>query len=232
MKYNLFSYATSELSHSALWAWVLQCAESKSETYSIPRRVGEHFLKFVLDNPDLKIQKIDVNKEYTPKDQRDIRFDIYALINDSLLVVIENKVKAIPTKKQLNKYQSLLPSGIKTAKLALLNCNYDFGFKVPEGWFRIGLVDILGLLQQVPDVDSHDILSEYKCWLVNLKSHFEQLEENIWSNDIQAIKTSLKEPEGQWHFLQVMCQGFSGHQSHGVNRNGSPWTQFRFFGLD
>ncbi len=43
--YNLFSYATSELSHSALWAWILRCADSNDEKYKLPRRIALSFFK-------------------------------------------------------------------------------------------------------------------------------------------------------------------------------------------
>ncbi|MGH7646987.1 MAG: PD-(D/E)XK nuclease family protein, partial [Gemmatimonadaceae bacterium] len=101
--FNLFSFATGELSHSAFWAWVLQtlcpdCPRSLEAVQplakSLLRRIGA-----------AGIDLAEVKTEYSVKASPNAgRMDIVAFGKERDVVIIEHKVDAVPYLPQIERY--------------------------------------------------------------------------------------------------------------------------------
>ncbi|MFP4698551.1 MAG: PD-(D/E)XK nuclease family protein, partial [Eubacteriales bacterium] len=126
---NFFDFATKEISHSAFWAWVLNSI-GKEDDYYIPVQVGNSFIQTIFSKGLKvcdKINKVKVRTEYCPEGSNK-KIDILVNINDSTNIVIENKLNAIPSKQQLNKYYDLFGSN---TLFVFVNLGYDYDFQVP-----------------------------------------------------------------------------------------------------
>ena len=105
-KPNIYSFATSELSQDATLAYLLSWAKPEyRERYPVLNRLGEHLLRTLgeasaearsepnpLDNRAIQVLEVGT--------QRD-RMDVWAEINDSLILVIEDKTNTCEHSDQI-----------------------------------------------------------------------------------------------------------------------------------
>ncbi len=165
--YNL-SLANKELFHSNFIAWFGE----KYPTYFInlinkllPEKENDWFA----GNPD----KLIIKREYN-------HFDISVFNGEKLKLVIENKVKSVPTQKQLNEYQGSIKD--KNVALILLTMNEqlheltsDIGSK-DLNWKIVNYKNLSDCLSNVVEeaditVDYHkELLKDYCTYICNLQS--------------------------------------------------------------
>jgi hypothetical protein len=89
MKPNLFTLATKELSQDAVIAWLLQWADPSCRDYNSElQAVAESFLRELIslqsDVPD-SIDRVEAGRQWE-------NVDVWAEVNNSHLVIIEDKV--------------------------------------------------------------------------------------------------------------------------------------------
>ena len=56
---NIFNYAKKELSQDAVICWLLECCHSDDDKY---RQIGIDFVRFILDNENIKEKDIELEK--------------------------------------------------------------------------------------------------------------------------------------------------------------------------
>jgi hypothetical protein len=223
VRHNLFRFATSELSHSAFWAWIFQSLDSTDEKLKDVRQLASGFLNQIGVKTELK-SPIEVQTELTiSKGQR---IDIMVRDSTGVRIAIENKVSAIPTEDQLNKYLSTLEEETTALYPVLLSTSFDVDISIPVGWSKVTLEHLVPLSKRTPI--SHPLLSDYAEWLRTLSDYRANCERDSLGPDGSKRNAALKTAEGQWALMSYLTEGMAGIQYRGVNTSGRPWTQFRF----
>ncbi|MCE5278850.1 MAG: PD-(D/E)XK nuclease family protein [Planctomycetaceae bacterium] len=234
LRQNIFEHATSELSHSALWAWILSCAQSEEHDRRDVRRLAEAFLHHVGYSAPLP-RVTSVEREVTPRDGEKMRFDIVASLESGDTLLIENKVKALPDEAQLRSYAEHHPQStyvLLHAGFNSLRRSYEWK-RLGEValWKRIGIEGILEVIDSMEEPLSHSLLIDYDRWLRKLAARFEQLTVQALSNDVAEVNEALKSPQGQYAFVDNLCNDLDGVIQLGTS-SGRPWTEFAFLWLE
>lgn len=97
---NIFSYATSELSQDAMFAWLIQWADPKNKEYDVTlNKVAKDFIKLLM-NKDSKftIESVKVKRQWK-------NVDIVAEINSNSFLLIEDKTGTTIHDNQLERYK-------------------------------------------------------------------------------------------------------------------------------
>lgn len=225
---NLFEFAPRELSHSAFWAWVLDSLDSQEEDLRDVRDLGRELLQSVGASPP-KVS-IEVETEYSLPGEAG-RVDIYATIDDSEALLIENKVSDRPSVDQLRAYKA--SPDAEEAHFLLISTTYPTQnaakAEAEEPWTYLNAEDVLELLDEVNG--DYPILTDYHRWLTDEVSQRRVLEEKALDSDPELRMEGLRTVPGQWAFMWVVTEPFAetGRQyTHRNTTSGDPWTEFRF----
>ena len=165
IRYNLFNFAPSELSHSAFWAWVLQSLDANSiSELAGPQRIASKFVKRIGASESTLHFPVTVQTEVSYRKGKD-RIDILVTDSSNTRIVIENKVKEIPNRSQLDRYYATLKSKEENQYFVIMSTAFDNDVRgsVPQAWKYLGIDDLIDLV--MPDLDSHLLLSDYVSWL-------------------------------------------------------------------
>ena len=97
---NIFSFATSELSQDALFVWIMKWADPAfAESNPEMHKVGVKFVQLLLNKEaDFEIHSINVGRQWK-------NIDIWAEINENILLIIEDKVETSEHSNQLERYK-------------------------------------------------------------------------------------------------------------------------------
>jgi len=225
IRYNLFNLASYELSHSAFWGWILQCAEEEAASqHPGPHRVGCRFLEKA--GLGKVASPVSVEREVRLPGLRD-RLDIRFSDAKGHVLAVETKVSAIPDVDQANRY--LLALGT-AGRLVLLSSAFDLDVRtrLPRGCTYVGLEEMETLLG--PDAGSHPLLSDYSAWLADRRGERVRLAELALSSDESCRSVALATPEGQWSLMKALGAALrsSGSYYRSKNLSGVPWTQLCF----
>ena len=181
--YNL-SLVNKELFHSNFIAWF-------GKTYPA------HFIELIeilLDKKKwLDGDKFDIRREFN-------HFDISVFEGENLKLVIENKVKSIPTQNQLDEYKNKIKN--ENVQLILLTMNVQLHESTSEqdneniGWKIVNYRTLskgLELIKDKIDNDYHkELLADYCTYISNLESVIENYTNNGKYFDEEKY-TTLKE---------------------------------------
>jgi hypothetical protein len=98
---NIFSFATSELSQDAMFAWLIKWADPKYESAdSEMHRVAKDFLRMLLGkDASYEIRCVDVDRQWE-------NIDVWAEVNDDTFLVIEDKTNTSIHDDQLQRYRA------------------------------------------------------------------------------------------------------------------------------
>lgn len=107
---NIFSFATSELSQDAIFAWLISWADSKykqedSELHS----VAVQFLRLITNVSNLTVQTLNVGKQWK-------QIDIWAEINNEIFLTIEDKTGTTIHDNQLSRYRESVEKEYPSSK--------------------------------------------------------------------------------------------------------------------
>ena len=97
---NIFSFATSELSQDAMFAWLLSwSAPEYSAADPELHRIGENFVRLLTGKGvDFHVHSIDVGRQWE-------NIDIWAEINDNTFLIVEDKIGTSIHDDQLARYK-------------------------------------------------------------------------------------------------------------------------------
>ena len=96
---NIFSYATSELSQDAMFAWLLMWSAPKyAESDPELHRTGKQFVRLLAGkDADFQITSIEVGRQWEG-------IDIWAEVNENTVLIIEDKTGTSVHDNQLKRY--------------------------------------------------------------------------------------------------------------------------------
>ena len=127
----MFDFATKELSQDAFLAWLLQWAAPENAQYDpAMQKVGEDFAKMLLgkeEDAGFRVEKmvISLQREHV---------DVWAEINDTYIVIIEDKVGTNEHSGQLARYRKLAAKQCGSERD--LRCVYLKTGSVPQNALR------------------------------------------------------------------------------------------------
>ena len=152
------SLGSKELYHSNIWAWIIN-------------REHSFVNAFTIDVPtDLKL--IQVTRE---EKNRDLTLWYGKSSKREKAIVIENKLKAIPTKVQLGKYKEELKD---TFYKGILTGFIEPNFKLPEGWVFVSYSKLTNAMLEILEQSSDPTIKMNKA-IIN-----EYLDNNIKMGEI------------------------------------------------
>ncbi len=190
-KCNLFQYATRELSHSAVFAWLMSSLDPNNKGVDLGpvRNVAKTVLREVYekssgDRQDPRIPNVDnvtavtVVTEWSPPEESG-RMDVFVRLVDSDEVSfgmgVETKLTARRGRKQLSRYASALQNlpekgdlGVDDAILVYLKLGPRLDECLPPQSDVVGIYqeDFLGVFESCPgDWHSHPVLHDLHEWL-------------------------------------------------------------------
>lgn len=227
LHYNLFHFAPRELSHSAFWAWVLQCTDSEDPLLSAPKAVG----LALLDATNTPRPLSEVKVETEVKLRKAGRLDVVVTVDEGrATLVIENKVLSKPAVEQLDRYEEELRADARGGlSLAVMSTAFDEDvrdeIRSRADWQYLGIDTLCSILE--PHQHGHALLQHYASWLAARKRKREELARYALSADRDKRNEALGTAEGQWALMKALLP-VRGRQDRGTNVDGSPWTQFCF----
>lgn len=104
---NIFSFATSELSQDAMFAYLIKWADPKY--ISIDKEMfllGQSFLRLLAHNNDLTINSVEVGRQWK-------NIDIWVEINNDTILIIEDKTNTSIHDNQLDRYRAIIEEEYK-----------------------------------------------------------------------------------------------------------------------
>ena len=188
---NIFTFATSELSQDAMFAWLIQCADSNNRQSDIAiYKIAKSFVAMLLGSSINDNSIIKVRRQWND-------IDLCAEINEDTFLIIEDKTNTSIHDNQLERYKeivekeykgkrsNLLYIYIKTGNepLSVLKRINDLGYKTIS---RINIIDCLG------DYHGDNFL------LLNFIEHLKSIE--------KETKSYLELPYKKWSWYA--WQGF------------------------
>ena len=117
-KPNIFQIATKELSQDGFFTWLLQWADSTNAHYNQElHETAQKFIKLLLDKTnDWIITKVKAGRQWE-------NIDIWAEINDNILIIIEDKTNTHEHSNQLSRYKQYAQKWCKEKNRELI-CIY------------------------------------------------------------------------------------------------------------
>ena len=222
-KPNIFSFATSELSQDAMFAWLISwSAPEYAEADPELHHVGQNFVRLLAGkDSNFKIDSVDVGRQWE-------NIDIWAEINDNTFLIVEDKTGTSIHDDQLKRYKAsvereyagkrtdLCYAYVKTEEEpgSVLKCIEQYGFRT------INRAAILKCLDDYKGADS--LLISYREHLREIDARvnsFRSLSEQEWGWD--AWQGFYKELEQRieidsWGYVANPSGGFLGAWWHFV----------------
>lgn len=99
---NIFSFATSELSQDAMFAWLIKWADIKYKaTDPAIHDVAQDFVRLLIGNGNCEIQSVEVGRQWN-------NIDVWVKINDDTFLAIEDKKDTSIHGNQLERYKAFV----------------------------------------------------------------------------------------------------------------------------
>ena len=120
---NLFYHATKELSQDAFLCYVFSYFnEEYKNSYSEEHRFSKFFIKEILKRLDINIEpkKLEIKKQY-------LNIDIFLIVNDSIYIIIEDKIHATERYDQISDYKKKVFNECKVNEENIYSLYYKTG---------------------------------------------------------------------------------------------------------
>ncbi len=225
IEFNIFQrFATNELTHSGIWAWILQSLDDDAPAELHELRPAAQRLLRRMDVLDFE-SPVKVLREQTLGGAAG-RVDIEAVDGLGRVVVLETKVSSAPDATQRQRYADWYRAiGGKLVGIAIVSTRFD------EPWNDIGndhvgasdLLEVLGT-----QAYGQSIMRQYFAWLDNAIQTRRAQVESALTDDPAECGTALRSPAAQWGVMQRLGEALGGRTcgrlTAGQNNDGSAWT--------
>lgn len=205
---NLFQFATSELSQDAFFCWLASCADASVDDEEL-RDAGKRFLSALLATRNLNLPNSPSIRVYRQLD----RIDVIVEINESIAILIEDKVGTAEHSGQLKRYLAAASARFPDHKVVpiyiqtYIQPGYEgvraAGFSVLT---RRELIDLLPLKA------TDSVLSQFREHLEMLDQDYESYRFGrvwsfrAWERYLEVIAASLD--QCGWSYVPNASGGF------------------------
>ncbi|NUB11267.1 hypothetical protein GAY28_00275 [Azospirillum brasilense] len=237
--YGVFRYASSELSSSGFWAWIFAGLAEDPVLAAGQRAVAAAVLEAVGCPAPNGAVVVKTESGLSDDTGRVIgRADLRIFYGDTE-VLIENKVKAMPTTEQLRRYAGARIDRPGFVPL-LFSITFDDqvidslpGVRVGLGrttgqapWTIFRPEDLLAVAAHGRAL--HPFIDDYARSLEHLLLRRQTIRRLALSADRDGLTEALATHEGQWYLMQALTVGLCAERYQGTNTGGRPWTQCCF----
>jgi DNA-binding transcriptional MerR regulator len=207
MEPNLFDYATKELSMDAFFCWLFAWLENKYKGQPL-NKIANNIINNITGET-IDIKNIEIKQQY-----KDI--DFYLRINNSIIIIFEDKTDTTIHDNQLKKYKNIISKGFPNDKKYYIynksNFVYNQERKIVEdsGFTVFDINKIIELLKGDTDINNI-IYKNYVAYLMEKRDKYGQNESflsqkiTLWKTDewrgfINRLSNTLKYSELDGHF--------------------------------
>ena len=229
---NLFSIATSELSQDAFLTWLLQWADSKFQTEAPDlHKAAQAFLQDLIGlqaELPTEINKVTAGRQWH-------NIDVWSEVNDTHLVIIEDKTGSGQHSNQLERYRNIALDYCKEKKLQLVcvylktqsECLATSRRITEQSWATYSRHHLLEVLEQHPvDNDIYKSFISYLRLMEDSEAQFHEKPLSKWSAaDWIGLYRALDQ-EGvlkDWDFVNNVGGGFWNAIIEGPGYRGLPF---------
>lgn len=205
---NLFHFATSELSQDAFICWLASCADASVEDDEL-RDAGARFLSALLATQNLPLPSIPSIRVYRQLD----RIDVVVEIDESIIVLIEDKVGTAEHSGQLTRYTAAARARFPNHKVVPIYVQTyiqpGYGSVRAVGFSVLTRRDLIDLLPLAP---ADSILSQFREHLEMLDQDYESYRFgrawsfHAWERYMEVIACSLE--QCGWSYVSNASGGF------------------------
>jgi len=228
MKPNIFELATKELSRDAFFTWLLSYAdESNKEHNEELSACAKDFISCLSSNQLLPqdIKKVEAGRQWD-------NIDIWAVINDKILIIIEDKTNTKQHNNQLERYKEIAKKDCQENNYQELFCIYlktgaesqaSINDVEKQGFSIIGIEDLLNIFNKY-DI-KNDIFNDFHTSLQQIYEGQKSFENKLikewdWAN-WQGFYTYLDSTinVNGWGYVSNPSGGFLGLWWHGHQKD-------------
>lgn len=232
---NIFSFATSELSQDAMFAWLIKWADVKYKpTDAAIHEVAQSFVRMLVGNGNFEIRTIAIYRQWN-------NIDICAEINDDTFLVLEDKTNTTVHGNQIDNYKKTVEDVYKGKKSKLYFAYVKTGNEPLDtinnikgkGYRTISRNDIIQCLNKY-NGDNYLLLS-YIQHLLRIEDETMSFMElpvldwdwYAWQGFYQALEKELG--IDSWAYVANPSGGFLGAWWHSKSfENGEMYLQFEY----
>ena len=193
MKPNIFNYAKSELTNDAIICWMLDWTNSEHEIY---KNLSQDMIRLFTKNKDLDVESVKIKKQYK-------NIDVLVEVNDSEVIVIEDKVKTSSHSNQLERYKDTIDNEEFYKNYNKHYIYYKVGNESQNngveqaGYTRIKRDEILNIIKKYRDLNN-DLLNDYIDYLESIEKT-----SNMYKEEDDINKWDWETWEGYYNHLQL-----------------------------
>lgn len=193
MKPNIFNYATGELTNDAMICWMLDWANSDDERY---KNLSQDILRLFTGDEDLYVESVKIKRQYK-------NIDIIVEINNSHVIVIEDKVYTSHHSNQLERYREIIESSEEYNDYNKHYVYYKIGNECSYNgveqakYKRISRDAILNVIKRYIYL-GNNLLNDYIDYLEDMETTF-----NMYKSEDDINKWYWQTWEGYYNHLQV-----------------------------
>lgn len=214
---NLFSFATSELSQDAFFAWLMSWADPFYEKFDDSLHVvAQNFIRLLLDDEKFETKKISIKSQSN-------NIDLLAEINNDTILIIEDKIDTSVHDDQLNRYRKIGEEEYKTKEL---KCAYIKIIDEPnlvkknieskEGYKYISRRDLIDCLNTYKG--ENQILKDYLEHISEIEKATQGYQDKPvsewgrygWQGFYKALEDAVNDEEPKWEYVPNGTGGFLG----------------------
>ncbi len=212
---NLFSFATSELSQDAMFAWLIKWSDPKyNKLDSNLNSVAQKFVRLLMNkdkDSSFKIYSVNVGRQLQ-------NIDVWAEINNNSFLVIEDKTGTSIHSNQLDRYKQFAKNRNDCKRndlyFAYVKTGNEPESKLKEikesGYEAFGRKDILSCLNKYSG--TNQILLSYRDYLQKIEEDtmsYKTLPYKKWScNAWQGFYKELEEKKNKKKGLNITSWGY------------------------
>jgi len=190
MKPNIFDIATKELSQDGFFTWLIKWADPDCKNYDEElNKCSQNFVKFLIDKDfsyNIDIKKVKAGRQWH-------NIDLWAQINDEILIIIEDKTSTFEHSNQLEKYKKFADDWCKknNYKLVLIYLKTGTEFsgnsdKISQkGYINIDRNELINFFNNYSKI-KNDIFQDYYERLISIDkadNSFLELPVKDWTNN-------------------------------------------------
>lgn len=237
--YGVFRYASSELSSSGFWAWIFAGLAEDAALAAGQQAVAAAILEAVGCPAPTGAVTVETECRLSNGTGQVVgRADLRVTYGDTE-ILIENKVKAMPTTEQLQRYADARINQTGFVPL-LFSTTFDdqviddlpgvrVGYRRPTReapWTIFRPEDLLAAAARGRAL--HPLIDDYARSLEHLLLRRRTIRRLALSHDPEDLSEALGTHEGQWYLMRALTTGLCTDTYRGTNIGGRPWTQCRF----
>lgn len=230
---NLFDFATSELSQDAFIAWLLSYANPEYATDKLLHQCGQHFVKALIQKQlpefDEDIKQVEVKVQYN-------HIDVFAVINEKYIIVLEDKIHASQHSEQLSLYKEFAEEFCKKNSIEQIICIYlktgaqsqtSLREVLNDGFDVFNRQEFLSVLRPYAETEN-PIFHDYLALLEQREESYQRFEKTLikewqdedWIGFYQVLETRL------WDKINHINWGYAANPMGGFQYFCFNWLNY------